>query len=149
MASLMINDPKISSTIAASCPVSSTSVSKVVLVSRDELIHDIFTVKFNNCGIRLLSVTFSDDTFVDQMAREMPDFILMAIVMQKYDGFRLTEMLKADQRTRSIRIIGFSNCSQPEEIVRAKRLGMEDYWIASHFTPDEILTKLQLLSAKI
>jgi len=116
---------------------------KVVLVCMDEFVNEIYQEKFKETEIDFTAISHTDNSFVDQMAKLMPDLILMGIIMKDLDGHELTEMLKADSRTKSIRIIGFSNMSQKEDIEKSLQVGMEDYWISSNYAPSEFVEKVE------
>lgn len=121
---------------------------KVVLVCMDNFVNEIYQTKFKKLGIELAVVNKTDESFIEQMAKLMPNLILLGIVMTNLDGYKLTEMLKADPRTKDISIIGFSNVSGKEEIKRGLELGMEDYWSMSKYSPDEIIKKVTDLNRK-
>lgn len=114
----------------------------------DNFVNEIYQTKFKKLGIELAVVNKTDESFIEQMAKLMPNLILLGIVMTNLDGYKLTEMLKADPRTKDISIIGFSNVSGKEEIKRGLELGMEDYWSMSKYSPDEIIKKVTDLNRK-
>lgn len=121
---------------------------KVVLVCMDNFVNEIYQTKFKEPEIELVVVNKTDESFIEQMAKLMPNLILLGIIMTNLDGYKLTEMLKADPRTKDISIIGFSNVSGKEEIKKGLELGMEDYWSMSKYSPDEIIKKVTDLSRK-
>jgi DNA-binding response OmpR family regulator len=50
--------------------------------------------------------------------------------------------MKADEELAGIPVIILSNLGQREEIERGLKLGANDYMIKAHFTPREIIDKI-------
>jgi CheY-like chemotaxis protein len=108
----------------------------------DEFVNDIYRKKLEERGFDFRAFSHVDAEFVNQMADLMPDIILMGLIMDGIDGYKLTEALKNDPRTKDIHIIGFSNLTGKEEIEKCFRLGMDDYWVMSELTPQQVFAKL-------
>ncbi len=60
-------------------------------------------------------------------ARQLPDLILLDVVMPVMDGHQVCTQLKADPRTRDIPIIFVTGHNDPEEESAALRLGAVDF----------------------
>jgi len=69
--------------------------------------------------------------------------VLLDLVLPGVDGFEILKKIKEDPKTKGISVIILSNLGQQEEVERGLRLGAEDYLIKAHFTPDEIISKIQ------
>ena len=59
--------------------------------------------------------------------------------MEKTD---ILKKIKEDERFKKIPVILLTNLSQKEEIDEGMGLGAVDYLIKSHFTPSEVLEKI-------
>lgn len=60
-------------------------------------------------------------------ARQLPDLILLDVVMPVMDGHQVCAQLKADPRTRDIPVIFVTGQNNPEEESVALRLGAVDF----------------------
>ncbi len=88
-------------------------------------------------NIQLLQYVFKDDyTIVSAntgaqalalCARQLPDLILLDVVMPVMDGHEVCAQLKADPRTRDIPVIFVTGQNNPEEESAALRLGAVDF----------------------
>lgn len=119
---------------------------KVVLVCSDKFVNDIYQKKLEEIGFDFVSVDHTDKNFVEDMAKLMPDLILMGIIINDVNGIELTKALKSDLRTNFIRVVGFSNLSYKQVIEEGLALGMEDYWNIAQYSPEEIIAKVKQIA---
>jgi DNA-binding NtrC family response regulator len=72
---------------------------------------------------------------------DLPDLILLDILMPEMDGYEVCRILKSDQRTAQIPIIFISALAEVEDIVKAFKAGGVDY-ITKPFQIDEVLARV-------
>lgn len=78
-------------------------------------------------------------------AREKPDLILLDLVLPEEDGFDVLKKIKNKGELSGTKIIVFSNLSQEEEKHKAKKLGADDFWVKSEYTPQEAVDKVKAI----
>ena len=71
----------------------------------------------------------------------MPDLILLDIMMPEMDGYELCQKLKADERTREIPVIFLSALGDVKDKVKAFSVGGVDY-ITKPFNAKEVLARV-------
>lgn len=81
---------------------------------------------------------------VEMAKRQMPDVILMDIVMPNMNGFEATRTLKADPRTRHIPIIIISGTDQVSDRMWGTRLGARAF-LNKPINKSELLAKIGTL----
>ena len=74
--------------------------------------------------------------------REVPDLILLDIMMPKKDGYAVCATLKADQRTAHIPVIFLSAKSQTEDKIKGLDLGAADY-VTKPFDRGEVIARVR------
>ncbi len=74
-----------------------------------------------------ISIATSGRDALDVIAREMPDLILLDIMMPEMDGYQVCHALKADPATREIPIIFVTAMGETEDEARGLELGAIDY----------------------
>lgn len=88
---------------------------------------------------------------LDSVKAEVPDLILLDILMPVMDGFEVLQILRADPRTRDVRIVVLSALSANEDIVRAFNLGANDF-ITKPIAMEKLIncvdTQLQIIAAR-
>lgn len=73
-------------------------------------------------------LTANDGEVALQIAREqLPDIILLDVMMPKLDGFEVCRLLKADPRTIDIPVVMVTALSEPSDRVRGLEAGADDF----------------------
>lgn len=115
---------------------------KILLIEDEELILNLLQRKLEKEGYKV-TVARDGEEGMEKMRRNLPDIILLDIVMPKMGGFEVMEEVRKDKNLRSIPIIIISNSGQPVELDRAKRLGARDWLIKTEFDPKEVIVKIK------
>jgi two-component system, cell cycle response regulator DivK len=82
-----------------------------------------------------------------QARRLHPDVALMDLALPGCDGWELTRRLKADARTRGIRVIALSAHVFPDDVARATDAGCEAF-LAKPCVPEVVEREIQRLLAE-
>lgn len=72
---------------------------------------------------------------------EVPDLILLDIMMPNMDGYEVCAQLKADPRTRNVPVIFVSALQETEDKLRAFSVGGVDY-VSKPFQAEEVLARV-------
>ncbi|HOL48617.1 MAG TPA: response regulator, partial [bacterium] len=82
---------------------------------------------------------------IELAKKEMPDVIILDIMMPEIDGFEICKMLKADEKTKKIPVMFLSSKFQDiKSKVKGLDLGADDYLIKP-FDNLELLARLRVL----
>ncbi len=79
---------------------------------------------------------------IDITLKELPDLILLDIMMPRKDGYEVCRILKNDQRSAHIPIIFLSAMSQVEDKIKGLDLGGADY-VTKPFDRGEVLARVR------
>jgi CheY-like chemotaxis protein len=116
---------------------------KIMIVEDDAFVMDIYQTKLSQENFEVLSAENGLDALKKlEHDENIPDLILLDIVMPYVDGLELLKNIKEDERLKNIPIILLTNLSQKEEVDKGLGLGANDYLIKSHFTPSEVMEKI-------
>lgn len=88
------------------------------------------------------------ETGVQLAKKELPDLILLDLVLPKKDGFEVIRELKNDISTAHIPIIILSNLETGRDVERAVALGATTYLIKTNYTLEEVLEKIRNMLEK-
>ena len=64
---------------------------------------------------------------MDQIAAELPDLVLLDIMMPKMSGFEVCKRAKSNPATRDIMIVMVTALNETGDIERAAECGADDY----------------------
>lgn len=114
----------------------------IFLVEDDLFLSDMYRTKFELSGYAMPHVE-DGESAVRMIKDTKPDLILLDIVLPKKSGFDVLKELKADPELAKIPVILLTNLSQKDDVDRGFKLGANDYIIKAHFTPAEVVAKVE------
>src|SRR5476651_1691438 len=118
-------------------------MAKILLVEDDAILVEMYQAKFELEGHDVRVATNGEECLAI-LADFRPDLILLDILMPKLNGFHVLKEIKKQPEMRQIPVILLTNLGQAEVDMNqelAKALGVNDYLIKSHHTPDEVVQK--------
>lgn len=74
---------------------------------------------------------------------ELPELILLDLILPKKDGFLVLEELKKDPSTQNIPVLILSNLDRAEDIERATSLGAKSYMVKTDYKLPEVIQKIK------
>lgn len=120
---------------------------KILLIEDDPFLLNMYATKFE---LENFKVTVADDgeKGLRAVEKEIPDIILLDIMLPKMNGFEVLKQLKASRDFRDIPVILLTNLSQKNEIEQGLSMGANDYLIKAHFMPSEVVEKIKEILKK-
>lgn len=98
-------------------------------------------------GYRVFSA-LDGETGVNLAQKEIPDLILLDLILPKKDGFGVLEALKTDQATQKIPVIILSNLEGSSDVERALELGATTYLVKINYRLSEVVEKIKQVLSK-
>ncbi|MFA5360325.1 MAG: response regulator [Patescibacteria group bacterium] len=117
---------------------------KIFLIEDDSFLLSMYATKFEIENFKVIMAE-DGDKGVRLAAKEMPDIILLDILLPKMDGFEVLGEIKANPKIAKIPVILLTNLSQKDEIDKGLKMGAADYLIKAHFMPSEVVDKIKKL----
>ena len=117
-------------------------MSEKIFIVDDNLVNrKLLTAILKKEGYDLLEAEDGEEA-IELAFREMPDLILLDIMMPKKDGYEVCTELKGDERTANIPIIFLSAKTQIEDKIKGLDLGGADY-VTKPFDRGEVLARVK------
>ncbi len=113
---------------------------KVLWVEDDTYLSDIISRKLSGEGCKLVHAATGEEA-LELAAKEIPDIVLLDILLPGLGGFEVLERLKNDPKLKSIPVIMTSNLGQKEDIEKGEKLGAEKFLVKATVTLDEIIAE--------
>jgi two-component system, OmpR family, alkaline phosphatase synthesis response regulator PhoP len=118
-------------------------MAKILLVEDDAILVEMYQAKFELEGHEVQVATNGEEC-LETLKQFTPDLILLDILMPKLNGFHVLKEIKKQPNLRTIPVILLTNLGEAEVDMNrelAAALGVSDYLIKSHHTPDEVVEK--------
>ncbi len=114
---------------------------KILIIEDEEILLNLLQKKLIQEGY---AVTIAKDGVegIEEIKKEIPDLILLDIIMPRMGGFEVMKELQKDSSFSKIPIVIISNSGQPVELDLAQKLGARDWLIKTDFDPQEVLDKV-------
>lgn len=114
----------------------------VLIVDDDQFLLDIYSVKFKEGGLAV-SVADSGESALEKLEENDFDIILLDVVMPSMDGLEILKRIKQENLAPNATLIILSNQGQPEDIDKAKSLGIDGYIVKASTVPSEVLDEIK------
>jgi DNA-binding response OmpR family regulator len=118
------------------------SMQKVLLVDDDPDLLAILSMSIESAGFCVSTACTGPDAL--KQAQDLPDLILLDLVLPELDGFAVCQTLKKNRATASIPIIIMTGLSSESNRTAGLESGASCY-ITKPFTPDELIEKIRTL----
>ncbi len=102
------------------------SRQKILIVDDEPLNVDYLEQELEGSDYETISATNGEDA-LEKVKVELPDLVLLDIMMPLMDGFEVLSRMKVDESTREIPVIVISANNNLQSVVKGIELGAEDY----------------------
>lgn len=77
------------------------------------------------------------------LMKESPDLILLDLIMEGMDGYKVLQIIKSEPDLRDIPVVVFSVRGTTQEVSRAIALGAADFLVKAMTTPNQVMEKIK------
>ncbi|OVE85362.1 response regulator transcription factor [Natronolimnobius baerhuensis] len=116
---------------------------QILIAEDDEPIIEILRYRLESDTFDVEAVTDGDDCWETlEAAEELPDALLLDVMMPGLDGFTVLKRIRDDSRYDDLVVILVTGRGLEEDVVRGFELGADDY-VMKPFSPSEIAVRLK------
>lgn len=116
-------------------------MKKILLIEDERALQDILKEILEQ--EKYLVIQAFNGTDGIKLAKEnIPDLILLDLILPQKDGFEVLSELKNNKKTNEIPVIVLTNLEGVNDIERALGAGADSYLIKANYQPEEILNKI-------
>lgn len=119
---------------------------KILIVEDEPFIADMYKLKFEGEGYDV-AVACNGEEGLDMAMQNLPDLILLDIVMPKLDGYQVLQELKSHEVTKRIKVFILSNLGQNDEIEHGLAIGADGYFVKANLTPSQLTGNIEKIFA--
>lgn len=114
-------------------------MAKILIVDDEEPILRMYGEALTGHEV----ITAGNGTEALEMAeKEMPDLILLDIIMPQENGLDVLEKLKDNKETSSIPVMMLTNLPEEASADKARSLGAKEYFVKAQFEPEKLASKV-------
>jgi len=117
-------------------------MAKVLIVDDSRLIAHVGKTILKACGHEVL-VASDGQAGVETAKAEIPDLILLDVIMPVMDGYEVCQHLKEEDRTKEIPIIMLTSKAETADKVKGLQMGALDY-VTKPFDETELVARVNI-----
>jgi DNA-binding response OmpR family regulator len=117
-------------------------MAKILVAEDEKQIADMISFKLTNGGHHVVHAQDGEQA-ITLAARELPELILLDVMMPGLNGFEVLRRLKADSNLRSVPVIMVTAKGHERDVLSGLRGGAVDY-IVKPFSLKELSARVEL-----
>lgn len=90
-------------------------------------------------------INFASDGEIamELLKKEVPDLILLDIILPKKDGYEVIKEVRMDERMKEVPVILLTNLGSVQDVEKALELGATTYLVKTDYTLEEVVMKIK------
>ncbi len=120
-----------------------TKKVKIMIVDDDKFLLDMYSRKFSQNNYEVTVCIGADDCLEKLKSRNLPDILVLDLIMPKMDGLTLFKEIKENNLSPNSKNIILTNQGQQSDLDKVKDLGIDGYIIKALHTPTEVVEKIK------
>ena len=117
-------------------------MKKILIVEDEPTLQRAILSVLTDQGYKIFSATNGEDA-ITIARKELPDLILLDLILPKKDGFAVLTDLKQEPATMNIPVIILTNLEGNTDVERALALGATTYLVKTNYKLEEIAEKIK------
>lgn len=114
-----------------------TTGRRVLLIEDDRFLRRAGEASLRQRGFAV-TVAVDGQEGLAKVREEIPDLILLDLLMPKLSGIEVLRALRSDEATRKIRVLILSNSSREQDLEEIKALGVTGYLVKANLSLQEL-----------
>jgi len=115
---------------------------KILIVEDDNFVAEVYSTKLAEMGYEVAVAQNGEEGLASLKSGKI-DLILLDIIMPVMGGIEMLEVMKKNDEWKQIPVILLTNVGEKESIQKVREMGVKNYLIKSHFTPAEVIEKIE------
>ncbi len=120
---------------------------KLVYVEDESEMIDLVRLILGRRGFSVLGATGGHEG-LDLIRKQLPDLVLLDLMMPDMDGWDVYHQIKSDELTRNIPVIVITAKAQDIDKILGLRIAKVEDYISKPFNPQELLDRVEQVLAR-
>ncbi len=117
-------------------------MAHILIIEDDDFLRSLAVTKLEKEGFTV-SMAANGQTGLDALKTATPDLLILDLMLPIISGFDVLKSVKANDATKNMKVIVFSNLGEQGDIKTCIDLGANDYLVKANFTLDELVEKIK------
>ena len=119
-------------------------MKRILVVEDDRFLRKAAEAALRRNGFSVLVAADGEEGL--RVARaEIPDLVLLDLIMPGLQGFEVLKLLKAEAATSAIPVVVISNLGQDSDVKNALDAGAIDYLVKANLALDDLVKRVRTL----
>ena len=114
-----------------------TTGGRILLVEDDRFLRRAAEASLRQRGFAV-TVAADGEEALAKVRAEIPDLILLDLLMPKLTGIEVLRALRGEEATKKTRVLILSNSSREQDLEAIKELGVTDYLVKANLSLQEL-----------
>ena len=120
---------------------------RILVVDDEEDLLELVNYNLTKEGYRVRCVASGEEALAEAR-QNVPDLIVLDLLLPSVDGLEICRILKADSRTAHVPILMLTAKSEESDVVSGLELGADDY-MTKPFSPRVLLARIRALLRRV
>ena len=120
---------------------------RVVYIEDEVEMIDLVRLILNRRGFEVIGA-YGGREGLDTVRKELPDLVLLDLMMPDMDGWDVYQQIKADQKTHDIPVVVVTAKAQNIDKVLGLHIAKVDDYISKPFSPKELIDSIEVILKK-
>jgi DNA-binding response OmpR family regulator len=125
----------------------SSKIKHIICIEDEPEMVDLIRLILSRRGFEVSGSQGGQDG-LNIVRRELPDLVLLDLMMPDLDGWEVYQQLKADETTKNIPVIVVTAKAQSIDKVLGLHIAKVEDYIAKPFSPQELIESVEKVLAK-
>lgn len=121
---------------------------KILVIEDDKSYLKTYQYTFEKGGFDC-RVAFDGKEGLEDLEKDVPDLILLDLIMPIKNGFEFLKELRANEKFKDIPVVVLSNIGQDANKKAAKELGVIDYLVKAEWTLITVVERIKKILDKL
>ncbi|OGD23325.1 hypothetical protein A2Z10_01370 [Candidatus Azambacteria bacterium RBG_16_47_10] len=117
-------------------------MEKIVFIEDERTLQKMLGEALEAAGFSVASAN-DGETGLALVLQEMPDLVLLDLILPKMDGFSVLQTLKGDEKTKDIPVMVLTNLETAEDVEKVITLGATTYLVKANYDLPDIVEKVR------
>ena len=113
------------------------AVRRILLAEDDRFLRKAAETALKRHGFTVVPAVDGEEA-LQKVQAEVPDLILLDLLMPKVTGIEVLRSLRAAEATRAVPVLILSNSSREQDLEEIKQLGVADYLVKANLSLQEL-----------